>query len=297
MAWVFADPDERAAERARLSDPNVDADLVRDLFVRTGDHPVLAPSRDMVDALLALADHPDPKVRRAVVESIVPYWRHTASDPFPADAPQLIPPGWIDKLAGDPDPVVRKRLANRLREVNMPGEPLQADAETTLRALATQPATQRPAVASLAVLSRDGRANLVESWHAALAAVTTPGPRGRAAANTFARLAAEIEAGPEVDPARALALVFQHHRERTWTVWGAWRRELPFDAAMFTALLRETEGTHAALVRHFADTDPEGLADALRRWEPHPPHSARWGLVTGPLIHHGAPAIQALFEP
>jgi hypothetical protein len=113
--------------------------------------------------------------------------------------------------------------------------------------------------------------------------VATPGAAGRAAANTLGHLAGVLEPGPEVDPVEAVERVFVFHRERTWNVWAAWRDDVPFDAVRAEVLLRETEGLSPQLLRHWADSDPEGLAGVLERWEPSAPHSPRFRLVAGTL--------------
>ena len=295
VAFVLADDASRQAERERLTTEAVTPDAVRDLFIETSDNPVPAPSRGMLDDLFALTEHADPIVRRQTIDALVAWWRHTASDPLTSDAPQIVPPGLLWTLAKDRDKAVRRRLANRLRDVNMPGEPLQAEAQEVLQYLATLPGAQRPAMASLGILSKAGRANAEESWIAAMERVVTPGPKGRAAANALAKLASVLEPSDLVEPDRAIALVLQHQRERTWVVWFAWREALPFDGPRFSILLRDTLGSHAGLVRHFADTSPTELAATLHAWEPLPPHSPRWELVTQPLQGHEHPAIQALF--
>ncbi len=296
VGWVLASETSRAAERARLERGTVTGDVVRDLFIETGDHAIPDPSMAMLTDLFSLVDHPDPMVRRQVVDGLVPWFRHTASDPFTPDAPQIVPPGLITQLAMDRDPAVRRRLANRLRDVNMPGEPLQAEAQTTLHYLVGLPASTKPATASLAVMARSGRANPEESWIAAIDRVTTPGPKGRAAANALARLSQVVEPSEVVQPDRGLALILQHHRERTWRYWAAWRTHLPFERATFDLLLRDTLGTHQGLILHFAEEDPEELAAALRDWEPGPPHTPRWELITSPLRGVEHPAFVALFE-
>jgi len=283
-AFLLASEDARAEALARLRSPELSAADVRDLFVRTGDHPVEAPSMGMLEELFGLVDHPDPAVRRAVIDAMVPWWRHTASDPLPADAPQLVPGGLITELAGDRDQRVRRRLANRLREVNEPGEPLQAEAHETLRRLAREVGgVQRAATASLALQAKSSRANPVKTWMLSLERVTTPGPPGRAAANSLGRLATVLEPSEQVDPSQAVELVFVHHRERTWNVWGAWREQVPFDAGRLARLLRETEGVHRGLLRHFQQTHPGELREVLEAWEPSPPHSERYQLVQSML--------------
>ena len=67
----------------------------------------------MVRRLETLTAHPDPLVRRAAIEGLVPFIRHTVSDPFEAEAPELLQPGWILRLSQDPDIRVRRRLGGR----------------------------------------------------------------------------------------------------------------------------------------------------------------------------------------
>lgn len=296
VGWVLAREELRVEERARLTADAVTPQAVRDLFVETGDNPIPPPSKGMLDDLFGLVDHPDPIVRRQLIDALVPWFRHTASDPMTADAPQLVPPGLITQLAMDRDKAVRRRLANRLRDVNMPGEPLQAEAATTLHYLVSIPSATKPATASLAILAKAERTNPEESWIAAMGRVTTPGPKGRAAANALARLAQVVEPSDVVDPERGLALVLQHHRERTWRYWFAWREHLPFDRSTFDLLLRDTLGVHAGLMRTFARDAPEELAAALAAWEPAPPHTARWRLVVAPLQNTEQPEIRALLD-
>ncbi len=296
VAWVLAPEGDRTKERARLARTTVTQADVRDLFFATGDHEVPTPSMGMLQDLFSLVDHPDPLVRRQLIDALVPWFRHTASDPLSPDAPQLVPPGLITQLAMDRDKVVRRRLANRLRDVNMPGEPLQAEANTALHYLVSIPNSTRPATASLGVLSKAGRANAEESWISAIGRVTTPGPKGRAAANALARLSQVLEPSDVVDPQRGLALVLRHHRERTWRYWSAWRDDLPFDRTTFDLLLRDTLGAHQGLMRHFAAEAPDELAQALAAWEPSPPHTPRWKLVTQPIQGTEHPELRRLLD-
>jgi hypothetical protein len=295
VAFVLIDDDLRTEEIQALSLDRATPEIVRDLFFDTSDHAIEPPSMGMLQALFELRNHKDPMVRRQLIDVLSPWWRHTASDPMSADAPQLIPPGMVMQMALDDDKAVARRLANRLRDVNMPGEPLQAEAQQALHFLASRPDSMRPATASLALLSRAGRSNIEESWIAALEGVVTPGPRGRSSANALGRLASVATPSDVVDPERAVALVFQHHRERTWNVWFAWREHVPFDAERLAVLLRDTVGAHRGLIKYFGENNPEALAEVLARWEPAEPHSTRWALVTAPLGEIENPALQALF--
>lgn len=283
MAFVWADEGSRAADRDRLRAERVTADDVRALFVRTGDNPVRLPSQGMFADLLALVAHPDPLVRREVVDALVPYWRHTASDPFPLGAPPVIPVGILGQLAADPDTGVRRRLASRLRDLREPGEPIATEATVALFSLAGSPGVQRAALSSLSSRAREGSVPAVETWGLAMDRVSTPGPTGRAAASTLAVLVRDLEPGPGVDPVRAVALTARHHPEKAWQVWRAWSASVPFDPVLADRLLRETVGLSPALIRTWAAADPDGVAALLHAWEPTEPHSERYRTVARAL--------------
>ncbi|MEQ1507397.1 MAG: hypothetical protein ABMB14_34530 [Myxococcota bacterium] len=271
--WAAADPPGTERLRPEVATP----EDVRAMFRRTGDHPVPVPSAAAFAALLALHDHPDPLVRREVIDALMPYWRHTASDPFPMEAPQVVPPGLLTALGHDPDPAVRRRLAARLRELRAPGDPLSTEATMLLLALAADGGgVQRAAFASLSVKAREGDVPAIEAWQAALDRVRTPGPPGRAAANTLAALATTLEPGPDVDPVQAVTATAAFQLERTWAVWKAWREEVPFDAVIAARMLRETVGMSPSLIKRWAADDPDGFAGLLAAWEPIAPHSDRY---------------------
>lgn len=301
-AFVLAPEPSRTAERARLAPERVTAQDVRDLFVRTGDHPVPVPSLGMLEDLFALADHPDPIVRRELPDALLPYWRHTASDPFPPRAPPIVPEGLLTRLSKDPDLAVRRRLCARLRDLREPGEPLADEATRVLLSLAGQGGSvQRAAFASLASRGREDRLSstpddqtpVLEAWDAALAGVSTPGPPGRAAAKALVTLAAVVD--PErVDPVAAVHRTAATHLERTWSVWNAWREHVPFDRNLVDKLLRETIGWSPALVRHWGRVAPDALADALVAWEPTRPHSDRYRAILRSLRRIDAPALRGL---
>jgi hypothetical protein len=279
-AVVWADEASRAADRERLQPDRVTAQDVRDLFIRTGDHPISLPSAGMFADLLELVDHPDPLVRRQVVDALVPYWRHTSSDPFPLGAPPVVPSGLLTKIAADRDPVVRRRLASRLRDLREPGEPIATEATVVLFSLvSTAGGAERAAIASLTSRARDGSVPAQETWSMAMQRVSSPGATGRAAANTLAVLAGELEPGPDVDPSRAVALTARQHPERAWKVWRAWSASVPFEPVLASRLLRETIGLSPALIRAWAKDDPTGLSAVLHAWEPNPPHSERYQAV------------------
>ena len=296
-AFVLIDDAHRVEARELLRAEVVTEADVRDLFVRTGDDPVEPPSMGMLLDLFALVEHPAFEVRRAVIDALVPWWRHTASDPLPLGAPQIVPGGLIETLSKDRETRIRRRLANRLREVNAPGEPLQQEAREALYRLAHQAGgVQRAATSSLKLQALSGRADPVKAWMLALERVQTPGPPGRAAANTLGRLAGEIEPSEVVRPERAIELVFLHHRERAWHVWNAWRDHVAFDDSRLERLLRETVGYDAGLMAWSARHHPEEVAAVLARWEPAPPHSDRWRLITSPFRDTEEEALRALLD-
>ena len=123
-----------------------------------------------------------------------------------------------------------------------------------------------------------GEIEPVEAWNAALARVPTPGAPGRAACNALAKLHDSVDMA-DVDADGTLALILQHHPERAWHYWAAWKRELPFDAARAERLLRDTVGLSQGLLREWAEEAPEQLAATVRRWEPAEPHSERFRVV------------------
>ena len=88
-----------------------------------------------------------------------------------------------------------------------------------------------------------------------------------------------LEPGPGVDPVQAVHRVYQHHRERTWRVWGAWADHVPFDPVLAEGLLRETVGYSPRLLKAWSRQDPEGLAEVLRAWQPGPPHTERFEAI------------------
>ncbi|MCB9674185.1 MAG: hypothetical protein H6737_03660 [Alphaproteobacteria bacterium] len=279
-AFVLA-PDGSLAERRAQLQGEVTPELVRELFVRTGDRPIPPVTPGLFEDLVALAGHPDWKVRREVVRALVPYARHTASDPFPSDAPSLIPDGLIETLGRDDDRRVRRRvLALLVREMG-PEDPRGEEAGELLRAGLEDPnpGVRRLSVVMMAKSAQEGgEIEPVEAWNAALARVPTPGAPGRAACNALAKLHDSVDMA-DVDADGTLALILQHHPERAWHYWAAWKRELPFDAARAERLLRDTVGLSQGLLREWAEEAPEQLAATVRRWEPAEPHSERFRVV------------------
>ena len=193
-----------------------------------------------------------------------------------------MPNGWITELARDPEKRVRRRLANRLRDLLEPGEPLSHEATATLLGLVAEGGgVQRAAIASLGVRSHVDTEPSLQTWDIAMDRVTTPGPPGRAAANTLGHLADTLEPGPHVDPVEAVHRVYTHHRERTWRVWsgvarprplrsGSRRRAAPVHA-------RVQSGVAQGMARLRSGRAPRGL----RALGAHGAHSERYLAVVG----------------
>lgn len=293
-AWILPPDTARTAEIAALGAPT--ADVVRALLVRDGAHEIAAPSPGMLDRLWTLAEHPDPLVRRALVDALMPFIRHTASDPFPAEAPPVFPPGLLADLAVDEDFRVRRRLAVTLKEVRTTdvSPPWLVDEvhAVLVELLDDRAAVQRAAISTLSQSAWEGVVPAEDAWIEAIERVRIPGAPGRAAAGTLARLAASLEPGPHVDPQLAVRLVYEYQRERTWAVWSAWREHVPFDRARAEVLLRDTLGMNGRLLRHWAEEDPAALAAALRAWEPVAPHSTRFGIAARALEATQDPALR-----
>lgn len=280
VAFVLATEESRTEQRALLAARPIEPETVRNLFLRAGEVEPPAPSAGMVDDLVALGSHPDPKIRRAVIDALTPFWRRTASDPLPPTAPTLVPEHLIRTFAADQDPRVRRRLAARLRELRQPSESVAMEAQSALLALVSdrRSGVQRAATATLSHASRDGAYPAELSWEMALENVGRPGPPGRAAANTLKQLRPFLD--PErVDAAEAVHRVLLHHPERAWHVWSAWKEDVPWRRDWAERLFLETVGLDRALLRYWAERHPVELSTMLRRWESAPPHSERWEVV------------------
>lgn len=292
--WVVADDGARSQIEAALRDPLVTAEQVTGAFCRTGADLPLPPSAGMLDALADLVDHPDPRVRAAVVEAL---FLLVTPASFGAFAEDLGPPLLDDvivRLAADPSPLVRTRLAAMAREFG-PGT-MTPDVLAALSALTTDPVakTRRAAMAStgLAAASRtyDPRA----AWDQAVAALADPGPAGRAAVGTVTRLARALPAG-SVDPTEAVRTAAAFHPERAWAAWAAWRHAVPLDEALLTYLLDRSLGLSPTLMRHFAETDPDGLARVITAWSAGDDDPRRQALGAL-LIEADAPSLRAALD-
>lgn len=267
----------REEERRRLEEPTV-LD-VQTVFLRTGARPIAAPSPDLFRDLLLLTRHESWLIRREAIRGLTPYVRHTASDPFPPDAPSLLPVGLFEQLASDPHKQVRRRAARLLRELEQT-DPRAAEAEAVIRQLQDDGDRR---VRKLATVARtayvaERMVDPLDAWQQALSRVSQAGPPGRAACNAIAQLHDYLPSG-SVDADRALGLVIQHHPEKAWRVWNAWRDELPFHRDRVLYLLSRTIGLSRGLLRKWAAENPVELAAVLSDWEPGAPHSRRFEVV------------------
>jgi hypothetical protein len=236
----------------------------------------------LLDRFLEHALDPDPDVRVAVIDALVPLWRHTASDPYPPGSPSLIPEGLIARCAVDVHPRVRRRLANRLRDVRE--APLSLEMMSALENLtADRRPVSRAAMKTMDVLALDERTPALWAWERAMGMVSNPGPPGRAAANTLAHLVQELEPSEKVVPRDAVQAVLSFHPERAWGVWYAWRSEVPLHRPWVDILLWDTVGLSRRLLQHWAKTHPSELAEAIREWESGPDHTERYREVCAAL--------------
>ena len=285
VAFVMAREDDRFEERARLHRKWVNARIVRQLFVRTGDNAPPVPSRGMVEDLLALADHPDPAVRREVVEGMYPFIRDTASDPFSPVAPELIGAGYLLKLSLDVDPAVQRRLGQLLREV--PPGPLAVEAAQAIRNLVVDDnrSVRRVGISLLTQAARNELMPPEETWVEAISRVQDPYGPGQFAAGTLARLGAVLEPSATVDPVEAVSLTVTYHKEKAWRVWRAWQQHVPFNAAWAEMLFRDSMGLSQGLLLHWSQENPDALAGVISRWEPVGPHSRRFELAQTYLVN------------
>jgi hypothetical protein len=278
VAWVLG-PHQPMLEQL-LHPATATPQSVRDATVRRGDHVPPPPSFDVVEQLIALLDHPDKGVRRAAVEGLSPWVAGTPMDFLPIDAPNPLPAGIYEQLAGDPDVGVRRRLVWMLRDLRP--NALTDEARMVLAHLLLDPhqGIRRAAIASLASASKQDFIAPDLAWRRAIERVPLEEGPGRAACNTLAKLHGDVE---DVDADSAVELVLTHHPERAWRVWSAWREEVAFDAIMAERLLRHTVGMDRKLLRHWSDTHPADLALVIARWEPAAPHSERYALMATAL--------------
>ncbi len=263
--WVVADDAARADLERSLRDPLVTAEQVTQAFCRTGADLPLPPSAGMLDALVDLVDHEDPRVRAAVVESLFLLVTPASFGAFALDLGPPLPGDTILRLAADPSPLVRTRVAAMAREFG-PGT-MTPEVVAALAALSADPVakTRRAAMASTGLAATLQTYDPRQAWDHAVAVLPDPGPAGRAAVGTITRLARALPPG-SVDATEAIRAAVAFHPERAWAAWAAWRHVVPLDEGLLTHLLELSLGLSPTLVRHFAETDPDGLARVITAW-------------------------------
>lgn len=274
-AWVLARPSrtrDAVAELETLTGGEIDRTTllgVRRLLVYTSDWTPPLPSAELLDAHLALARHPDPKIRREAVEGLFPWVAGTPFDPFPVTAPIPVPEALLRDLAVDPDKGVRRRLAHQLRT---PRPDLSRDlARELLRILLDDPhpGVRRAAVVALPEAVDREVFDAEDAWMRLLSFVPRPRPDGRAACNQLARMRPRLDrAGVTVDPVPAMEAVLAHHPERAWKLWLAWKDDLPLEPRWIRRLLHDTTGLDLVLIRHWAVADRELLDAIVEDWQP-----------------------------
>lgn len=274
-AWVLAAPETRRQERARLAailDDEIDGnDLLelRELLVYTSEFTPPWPSAGLLEDQRALIAHPDKRVRREAAEAWHPWMSGTPFDPLPVDAPVPLDEYDLTRLANDPDPGVRRRLARMLRDARPDLDRVLARRLLDALLADPHPGVRRAAVAGLPDSAYRGILTPTEAWQLALARVPQPRPVGRASCNQLAKLRSQLDAaGPEVDVDAALALVLRHHPERAWRFWTTWHDRIEPNPGGIRRLLLHTTGLDPVLVRHWAETDRATLDGILRTWTP-----------------------------
>ena len=275
-AWVLATDANTTAWDAQLNDPELTADTVRALFVRTGANTPPSPSLSMVKQISKLASHTDPTIRMAAADAAHPWFAGTRLDPMPIESPPLLKEKLLVQLSTDPHKGVRRRVLHMLRDLRAPYS--RAAAQSILLRLSrdNEPSIRRAAAATL---KRGHQVDIVspeEAWESALKMLAQPGPPGRSASNTLAHLARWVEPNADIRPLGAIRLALKFHPERVWRLWTAWRKHVPLNENDGLTLFRETVGLSEPLVKHWAKHQPELLHRILQEWEPTYPHSQRW---------------------
>jgi len=246
--------------------------------------PLAAPlNRALLDRLVALSEHTNPGIRRTAVQNLHSWTWGSGVGPLPTTAPVPVPEGWLVERAEDPFWGVRRELVDILRDFR---DRERADEVSTAVERLTRdpdPRVQRAAIVALASVSKNGMLEPEKAWHEAMKSLAVPGARGRAAVITLSRLATELDADETIDPIAALEKILQHHPRSAWRFWAAWRNDIPFREDWAFQLFSATTPLHKGLIVHWSNTDPDGLASVLQRWESAPPHSVRFETTAGYL--------------
>ncbi len=245
----------------------------------------LAPplTKELLDRLVALSEHTQPNVRRAAVQNLHSWTWGSGLGPLPATAPVPVPEGWLTDRSEDPFWGVRRELIDILRDFRDRQRADEVSTAVDRLIRDPDPRVQKAALLALSSVSKNGLLEPERAWASAIRSIETPGPRGRAAVITLARLATSLDADGDIDPVAALEKILQHHPRLGWKFWAAWRNDIPFREDWAFQLFSTTSGLHKGLIVHWSNTDPDGLAAVLRRWEPAAPHSERFNSTSGYL--------------
>lgn len=208
-------------------------------------------------------------------------WTWQATGPLPATSPPPIPAGFLAAAARDREWTVRRALVELCRDVRDPDGALEQELFDVLASLTDDPDRRvaKAASAAMAAAARTDRVPAEQAWERAYAAVADPGPAGRSAALTLAKLGVVLPAGGAVDPESAVARTLATHPEQAWRVWAGWKDSVQYHDDWVRTLLATTVSLNQGLVKHWAKYDADHLARAIASWEPAAPHSERFRVL------------------
>ena len=244
---------------------------LQQILIGSSGSPPAWPDPTRFEAMHEALEHPDPRVRRILVEAWQPFVAGTSFDPLPITAPSPLREDTLEKLLRDPDPAVRRRTLHLVRNA-------RADLDTErlaamhLRAFEDpHPSVRALALRTLPDAVHRGYMPADKAWELALHHAVAPVPSGRAACNQLARLK-PLVAQAGIRPERAMDTCLQHHPERAWAIASAWRDVLPARESWMRVLLFQTVGLSGDVLRRWQELDPETLDALLSEWpdDPHP---------------------------
>lgn len=280
-----------AAEPASAADATPSEAVGSDEVVRDGFGDPVDVARWVDEAL----HHADPPTRRAALVSLRPWTWESGVGPLPIAAPVPLPPGFLRQVQTDDDPRVRRALMELCRDLRDPDGTWEAElTEVLLLGVDdADPRVVRAAYAALSAAARSDEVDPVAAWRAAVADLDDLGPRGRAAAVTIARLAPALRGDPSIDPVDAVSRAVHLHPEQGWRAYNAWRVEVGWREDLARALLFDTRGGSAGLVRYWAEAAPGPLSALLLAWGPTVPDPSRAEAVHAWLIDARSPEVRA----
>lgn len=266
--------------------PSDERVVVGDAVLRPGEAgvawlltPVEAATLDRWRADATGADAPYD--RREAVFALREWSWDAGGGPLPPTAPVPLPPGFLLEVADDPQWIVRRAVVELARDLRDPDSRFDGEVVQVLVDLARDP-DRRVARASYAAISGAAQTDRVApqiAWWQAMEGAADPGPRGRAATVTLARLAPLLEPDDAIDPVAAIELALAHHPEQAWRVWAAWVDRVPFREAWARQLVLHTENLNKKLLTDWSERDAAVLTTIIREWEPAEPHSERFRVI------------------